>query len=180
MSSFTNRATSSWLVDCPPLKGGPDGRRGQGHHECAGARAGACDSPSHGEEAHAGVGGRASRADRSPCPSSHPADLAGGRPEAGASQAGEAVEPADPGEGQSQAADAEQKKGVRSLLSPDPSMFPRSGLPSASTRRTIQSSTMIRSAGTCRSASSLIRLSSRACTSASEQNARPGERELVH
>ena len=66
MSAFAKVEMSSSLIDCWLSYGGRDGRRGQGHHECEGTQAGACDSPYDGEEADVGQSGH-------PCVPGHPA-----------------------------------------------------------------------------------------------------------
>ena len=50
MSALANIDMSSSLIDCRLFPGGPDGRRGQGDHECEGTQAGACDPPRDGAE----------------------------------------------------------------------------------------------------------------------------------
>ena len=86
LSAFTTVEMSSWLRDCRPSHGGPDGQRGQGHHACEGTQAGVCDSPDEGAAADAGPGGH--------------------RVEADASGTGHALEPTDPSEGQGHGAAA--------------------------------------------------------------------------
>ena len=84
-SAFTTKDMSSSLRDCQPSQEGPEGQRGQGHHEREGTQAGVCDSPDDGAAVDAGEGGR---------------------PWARASWTGEAVEPADCGVGQGDCAEA--------------------------------------------------------------------------
>ena len=85
VSAFTTIDMSSSLRDCQPSQEGPEGQRGQGHHEREGTQAGVCDSPDDGAAVDAGEGGR---------------------PWARASWTGEAVEPADCGVGQGDCAEA--------------------------------------------------------------------------
>jgi len=97
---------SSSLRDYRPVQGGSDGQRGPGHYECEGIAAGACASTDDGEEADASPGGHRAGADAPPHPAPPCAGEAGGRSGAGASGAGQALEPTDPGEGQGLSADA--------------------------------------------------------------------------
>ncbi len=106
MSAFANIEMSSSLIDCWLSDGGPDGRRGQGDHECEGTQASACHSPDDGEAVDGGQGGHLAGADDPPHPAPHRAGGTGGRPRARASGTGQALEPADPRHGQGHGADA--------------------------------------------------------------------------